>query len=52
MIKVYAPLQMDFAANILVAKITSLGVMCERLSKIEKDNKHLWIIYNSSRERQ
>jgi len=48
MIKVFAPLQMDFAANILVKKINSLGVMCERVGKLEKDNQHLWIIYNSA----
>lgn len=48
MIKVFAPLQMDFAANILVKKINSLGLMCERVGKLEKDNQHLWIIYNSA----
>jgi hypothetical protein len=48
MIKVYAPLQMDFAANILVEKIKSLGKSCERVARLEKDSKDVWIIYNSA----
>lgn len=48
MIKVYAPMQMDFAANILVRNIKSLGHSCERVGKLEADKKNLWIIYNSA----
>lgn len=48
MIKVYAPLQMDFAANILVKKINSLGRSCERVNKLYPDKQSVWIIYNSA----
>lgn len=48
MIKVYAPLQMDFAANILVKKINSLGRSCERVSKLHPDKQNAWIIYNTA----
>lgn len=47
MIKVYAPLQMDFAANILVKKIKELGHSCERVDKITND-RSIWIIYNTA----
>jgi len=48
MIKVYAPLQMDFAANILVKKINALGKQCERVDKLDARSKDVWIIYNSA----
>ena len=48
MIKVYAPLQMDFAANILVKKINALGKPCERVDKLDARSKDVWIIYNTA----
>jgi hypothetical protein len=48
MIKVYAPLQMNFAANILVSKIKALGYSCERVEKTEWQSKDTWIVYNSA----
>lgn len=48
MIKVYAPLQVDFAANLLVKKINSLGRSCERVDKLYPDKENVWIVYNSA----
>ena len=47
-IKVYAPLQMDFAANILVKNINRLGYSCERVDKLEADKRNIWVVYNSA----
>lgn len=48
-IKIYAPLQMQFASLILCEHLNKLGKRAEIVTRIDpKDTKHLWIIYNNS----
>lgn len=48
-IKIYAPLQMQFASIILCEHLNKLGKRAEIATRIDpKDTKHLWIMYNNS----
>lgn len=46
--KIYAPAQMNFAANILMNKIKELGHSCERVPGINKHSNDYYIVYNSA----